>query len=101
MSAASAACDSVASDLHPRSVGEGAVGGGTLAADRADAPAPVAAAALDGDAWLTVVVVVAEADLRCYVRECLRECADLRVVEAPASGSRLRLRAGPFAARSW
>ena len=52
-----------------------------LDADQA-APAPAPRAALDEQACLTVLVVAAEADLRRYVRECLRERTDLRVLEA-------------------
>ena len=52
-----------------------------LDADQA-APAPVPPAALDERTRLTVLVVAAEADLRRYVRECLRERTDLRVLEA-------------------
>jgi hypothetical protein len=46
------------------------------------APAPAPPAAVDDRTCLTVLVVAAEADLRRYVRECLRERRDLRVVEA-------------------
>ena len=46
------------------------------------APAPAPPAAFDERAYLTVLVVAAEADFRRYVRECLRERRDLRVVEA-------------------
>jgi hypothetical protein len=52
-----------------------------LDADQA-APAPAPPAALDERACLTAVVVAAEADLRRYVRECLRERTDLRLIEA-------------------
>ena len=45
-------------------------------------PAPGPEAALDERTCLTVLVVAAEADLRRYVRECLRERTDLRLVEA-------------------
>jgi hypothetical protein len=50
----------------------------------ADQPAPADAtpAVLDERTRLTVLVVAAEADLRRYVRECLRERSDLRVLEA-------------------
>src|SRR5262249_26083179 len=51
-----------------------------LAADQA-ASAPAASAALD-ERCLTVLVVAAEADLRRYVRECLRARTDLWFVEA-------------------
>jgi hypothetical protein len=46
------------------------------------APPPAPPAALDGRRCLTVLVVAAEADLRRYVRECLRERKDLRLLEA-------------------
>jgi hypothetical protein len=52
-----------------------------LDADRA-APAPTPPAVLDERMRLTVLVVAAEADLRRYVRECLRERTDLRLLEA-------------------
>jgi hypothetical protein len=52
-----------------------------LDADQA-APAPAPPAALDERTCLTVLVVAAEADLRRYVRECLRERTDLRLFEA-------------------
>lgn len=46
------------------------------------AAAPAPPAALDERPRITVLVVAAEADLRRYVRECLRERTDLRVLEA-------------------
>ena len=52
-----------------------------LDADQA-APTPAPAAAVDERMRLTVLVVAAEADLRRYVRECLRERTDLRLLEA-------------------
>jgi len=52
-----------------------------LDADQA-APTPAPAAAVDERMRLTVLVVAAEADFRRYVRECLRERTDVRVVEA-------------------
>jgi hypothetical protein len=52
-----------------------------LDADQA-APAPPPSAALDEQTRLTVLVVAAEVDLRRYVRECVRERTDLRVLEA-------------------
>jgi hypothetical protein len=52
-----------------------------LDADQA-APAPSAPAALDEEMRMTALVVAAEADLRRYVRECLRERLDLRLLEA-------------------
>jgi hypothetical protein len=51
-----------------------------LDADQA-APSP-ARQTRDERARLTVLVVAAEADLRCYVRECLRDRAEFRVLEA-------------------
>jgi hypothetical protein len=45
-------------------------------------PVPNAHAADGSGPALTVLVVAAEADVRRYVRECLRERADVRVVEA-------------------
>jgi hypothetical protein len=49
----------------------------------ADRPAPAPAPpALDERMRLTVLVVAGEADLRHYVRECLRERPDVRVIEA-------------------
>ena len=45
-------------------------------------PAAPAPAAPDGRACTTVLVVAAEADLRRYVGECLRERPALRLVEA-------------------
>jgi len=47
------------------------------------APAPALSPAADERACLTVLVVAAEVDLRRYVRECLRERSDLRLLEAP------------------
>ena len=58
-----------------------------LDADRA-APDP---AAPDERTCLTVLVVAAEADLRRYVRECLRERTDLRVIEAASVAAALAL----------
>jgi hypothetical protein len=52
-----------------------------LDADQA-APAPTPPAPLDEHGCLTVLVVAAEVDVRRYVRECLRERTDLRVLEA-------------------
>ena len=52
-----------------------------LDADQA-APAAAPSPTADGRACLTVLIVAAEVDLRRYVRECLREQADLRVLEA-------------------
>lgn len=55
--------------------------------------APVPDAPPDGGARqrLTVLAVAAEADLRRYVRECLRERADLRVVEAASVSAAIAL----------
>jgi len=52
-----------------------------LDADQA-VPAPTPSSVADERSCLTVLVVAAEADVRCYVRECLRERTDIRVVEA-------------------
>ena len=52
-----------------------------LDADQA-APAEVPPTARGELARLTVLVVAAEADVRHYVRECLRERTDLRLLEA-------------------
>jgi hypothetical protein len=52
-----------------------------LDADQA-APAEVPPTARGELARLTVLVVAAEADFRHYVRECLRERTDLRLLEA-------------------
>jgi hypothetical protein len=52
-----------------------------LDADRA-APAQASQATVDEHMRRTVLVVAAEADFRGYVRECLRERVDLRVLEA-------------------
>jgi hypothetical protein len=46
------------------------------------ASAPWTPAALDEEIRMTALVVAAEADLRRYVRECLRERIDLRLLEA-------------------
>jgi hypothetical protein len=62
-----------------------------LDADQA-APAP-APAALDERTCLTVLVVAAEADLRRYVRECLRDRTDLRVLEAATATAAVTLAA--------
>jgi hypothetical protein len=52
-----------------------------LDADQA-APTPAPPEALGEQTRLTVLVVAAEADVRRYVRECLRERTDLRLLEA-------------------
>ena len=61
----------------------------------ADQPAPADAtpAALDERTRLTVLVVAAEVDLRRYVRECLRERSDLRVLEAATVAAAVALAA--------
>jgi hypothetical protein len=56
------------------------------------APAP-AVSAPDGGVWRTVLVVAAEPDLRRYVRECLRDCPELRVVEAATVATAVALAA--------
>ena len=63
-----------------------------LDADQA-APEPASSAALDERTRLTVLVVAAEADVRRYVRECLRERTDLRLVEAPTVSDAITLAA--------
>ena len=55
--------------------------------------APLTPAALDERAWRTVLVVAAEADVRRYVGECLRERTDLRVVEAATVAAAVALAA--------
>ena len=64
-----------------------------LDADQA-APAPAPSPAADEHACLTVLVVAAEVDLRRYVRECLRERTDLRVVEAATVAAAIALASG-------
>lgn len=59
------------------------------------ASTPGLSAVPDGLPGVTVLVVAAEADLRRYVRECLRERADLRVVDAATVGAAIAL-AAPF-----
>lgn len=54
-------------------------------------PAPAPSAASGEQPRLTVLVVAAEADLRCYVRECLRARGDLRVLEAATTTEALSL----------
>src|SRR5215213_1033441 len=58
-----------------------------------DAPAPDPLAALDERTCLTVLVVAAEADLRRYVRECLRERTDLRLLDAATVAAAVALAA--------
>ena len=60
-----------------------------LDADRAAATA--APPPLDERTCLTVLVVAAEADFRRYVRECLRERTDLRLVEAATTSTAIAL----------
>ena len=59
----------------------------------ADQAAPAPAPAADERACLTVLVVAAEVDLRRYVRECLRERSDLRVLEAATVSTAVSLAA--------
>ena len=63
-----------------------------LDADQA-APAAAPSPTADGRACLTVLVVAAEVDLRRYVRECLRERSDLRVLEAATVSTAVSLAA--------
>ena len=63
-----------------------------LDADQA-APAPAASSGSTSAAARTVLVVAAEADLRRYVRECLRERTDLRVLEAATVAAAVALAA--------
>jgi CheY-like chemotaxis protein len=63
-----------------------------LDADRS-APAPAPTASLDERMSATVLVVAGEADLRRYVRECLRERTDLRVIEARTVAAAIALAA--------
>ena len=63
-----------------------------LDADQA-APAPAQSSSADERACLTVLVVAAEPDLRRYVRECLRERSDLRVLEAATVSAAVTLAA--------
>jgi hypothetical protein len=63
-----------------------------LAADQA-APTPASPAALDERTCLTVLVVAAEADVRRYVRECLRERTDLRLLDAATVAAAVALAA--------
>ena len=63
-----------------------------LDADQATA-APAPPAALDERTRLTLLVVAAEADLRQYVRECLREHTDLRLLEAGTVAAAITLAA--------
>ena len=55
------------------------------------APTPAPPAAHGEQPRLTVLVVAAEADLRRYVRECLRARGDLRVLEATTTTEALTL----------
>lgn len=64
-----------------------------LDADHA-APAPALSPVRDGRPCLTVIIVSAEADLRRYVRECLRERLDLRLLEAATVTAAVALSAG-------
>jgi hypothetical protein len=59
-----------------------------------DQPAPLPGPTLgDDQARHTVLVVAADADVRRYVRECLRDRADLCVLEAAATEIATRLAA--------
>jgi hypothetical protein len=62
-----------------------------LAVDQA-VPAPSVTVASESSR-LTVLVVAADADVRLHVRECLRDCADMRVLEAPSVSVALTLEA--------
>jgi hypothetical protein len=64
-----------------------------LDADQA-APAPSPPTVLDERTCLTVLVVAVEADFRRYVRECLRERTDLRIIEAATVTDAITLAAG-------
>jgi len=57
------------------------------------APAPSPSPAADERACLTVLVVAGEADLRRYVRECLRERTDLRLLDAATVSAAVTLAA--------
>ncbi|MFL5247231.1 MAG: hypothetical protein ACJ79V_05350 [Myxococcales bacterium] len=59
----------------------------------AEQAAPAPPAALDERTRLTVLVVAAEADLRRYVRECLRERTDLYLLEAATVAAAVTLAA--------
>jgi hypothetical protein len=61
--------------------------------DHQPAPADATPAALDERTRLTVLVIAAEADLRRYVRECLRERSDLRVLDAATVAAAVALAA--------
>ena len=63
-----------------------------LDADQA-APTPAPQPAADEHACLTVLVVAAEVDVRRYVRECLRERTDLRLLEAATVAEAIALAA--------
>jgi hypothetical protein len=63
-----------------------------LDADQA-ANAPALPVVLGERTRLTVLVVAAEADLRRYIRECLRERADLRILEAATVAAAVTLAA--------
>ena len=63
-----------------------------LDADQA-APAPAPSTVPEQQTCLTVLVVAAEADLRGYVRECLRERTDLRLIEAATVAAAVTLAA--------
>ena len=58
-------------------------------------PAPDCISARD-ERTITVLVVAAEPDLRRYVRECLRERTDLRLVEAATVATAVTVAAADF-----
>lgn len=57
------------------------------------APAPTDSVARDEQTSLLVLVVAAESDFRHYVRECLRERTDLRLIEAATVANAVALAA--------
>ena len=62
--------------------------------DQAASASPARSAGEAGEgSRLTVLVVAADADVRLHVRECLRDCADMRVLEAPSVTVALTLEA--------
>jgi len=63
-----------------------------LLSDRA-APAPVASAPRNERPGLTILVVAAEADVRHYVRECLHDRGDMRILEAETVAAALAIAA--------
>ena len=63
-----------------------------LAADQITS-ADASAVASDELVRLTVLVLAAESDVRRYVRECLRDCVDVRVLDAASVAVALTLEA--------